>query len=152
MFHMETAERFWAKVEKTEGCWNWTAGLSRGYGQFKLNGKLRLAHRFSYMMNHPLTINLLEGHPEICVCHRCDNRKCVNPSHLFLGSKADNNKDKDAKGRGTGKLTETQVREIRMKYANGGITYRQLALDYGVKRTAIHRIITRKRWSYITDN
>ena len=155
---MLIAERFWAKVDNTGECWEWTAVLRRGYGSFSLNGKLVTSHRLSYVIHHPLTIDLLEGHREICVCHRCDNRKCVNPAHLFLGSVADNNKDKEAKGRGNhakgekhheAKLTETQVREIRIKYANGGITYRQLALEYGVSYSIIGYIIRRKTWFHI---
>jgi hypothetical protein len=159
---MENAERFWSKVDKSGECWEWTAGLiTGGYGQFVLNGKTVLAHRYSYVLNHPLTIDLLEGHREICVCHRCDNPKCVNPAHLFLGSNADNMKDKMAKGRGKqpkgekqalSKLTETQVREIRNKYANGGITQQQLALEYGVNKSNINKLIRRKRWFHITDN
>lgn len=163
---MENAERFWSKVDKTDGCWDWTGSVySNGYGQFKLNGKTRLSHRLSYVLHHPLTINLFEGHREICVCHRCDNRRCVNPSHLFLGSCADNVMDCASKGRrfcgdrnsekikgednGRVILTETQVREIRMKYANGSITQLQLALEYGVKRTTISKIIRRETWSHL---
>ena len=161
---MDDAERFWAKVNKEgeNGCWNWTAGLNTcGYGKLKLNGKISSAHRYSYVLNHPLTIDLWE-HREICVCHRCDNRKCVNPSHLFLGSNADNTRDRDAKGRGNysntaekgekhpaSKLTEQQVREIKIKYANGGITHRQLALEYGVIRQTVGLIINRKNWKHI---
>ena len=157
---MDDAERFWAKVEKTEGCWNWTAGLNMfGYGQFGLGNKMVRAHRLSYVLHHPLTIELLE-HREICVCHRCDNPKCVNPAHLFLGSQGDNMKDMYAKGRGgmkkakgekqhLSKLTETQVREIRKKYANGGITQPQLALEYGVSQHSVWGIILRKSWSHI---
>ena len=156
---MNVAERFWAKVDKTESCWNWTGCLDNGYGRFKLNGKKVLAHRLSYVLHHPLTIDLLAGRREICVCHRCDNPRCVNPSHLFLGSMADNNKDREAKGRGKppkgekhpfAKLTETQVREIRTRYANGGISHRKLAVEYGiVSLGAINSIISRQKWKHL---
>jgi len=156
---MNDAERFWAKVEKTgeNGCWEWTAGLSEGYGDYWFNGTAVRAHRLSYVLHHPLTIDLWE-HREILVCHRCDNPKCVNPSHLFLGSYADNNRDKEAKGRGNppkgekhghSKLTEDDVREIRTRYANGGVLQRQLALEYGVWQRTIGRIINRETWSHI---
>ena len=156
---MLIAERFWAKVDKGGECWEWTGSLdTRGYGSFHLNRKVILSHRLSYVLHHPITIDLLEGHREICVCHRCDNRKCINPSHLFLGTSADNHRDCVSKGRGVdnrgenhgrSKLTETQVREIRIKYANGGVTYQQLALEYEVNHTTISKIIHRKCWKHI---
>jgi len=156
---MENAERFWSKVDKSGECWEWTASMNKmwGYGMFWFNGNWCRSHRVSYILHHPLTIDLWE-HREICVCHKCDNRKCVNPSHLFLGSYADNSKDRDTKGRGADtkgekhpsvKLTEAQVREIRNKYANGGITYKQLALEYGVSLQQISHIILRKLWRHI---
>ena len=156
---MNDAERFWAKVEKTgeNGCWEWTAGLSEGYGDYWFNGTAVRAHRLSYVLHHPLTIDLWE-HREICVCHRCDNRKCVNPSHLFLGSVADNNKDRAEKKRCAdikgekhhlAKLTEGQVRDIRIKYANGCIKQQQLALEYGVSHNTISGIIHRIIWKHI---
>jgi len=155
---MDDAERFWAKVDKSGECWNWTGYFdTSGYGQISMSGNAVLAHRYSYIIHHPLTINLRE-HPEICVCHKCDNRKCVNPAHLFLGSVTDNNRDREAKGRGNqpkgekqpaSKLTEQQVREIRIKYANGGLNQRQLALEYGVHFGTISKIILRKNWKHI---
>jgi hypothetical protein len=157
---MDDAERFWAKVDKSGECWEWTAGLrGNGYGQFWMNGTNVMSHRFSYVLHHPLTIDLLE-HREICVCHRCDNPKCVNPAHLFLGSQGDNMRDRETKGRAnrtlekgekhpSSKLTEDDVREIRIKYANGGVSQRQLALEYGITKTNIGTIILRKSWSHI---
>jgi len=74
---MNLEERFWAKVEKTDTCWNWTAQLiSGGYGHFRVGSKKILAHRFSY--------RLLKGSldPSLTIDHLCRNRKCVNPDHL----------------------------------------------------------------------
>ena len=157
-FKMNDVERFWTKVDKSGECWEWTANLySNGYGQFYLNGTMVLSHRLSYVMNHPLTIDLWK-HREIFVCHRCDNPRCVNPAHLFLGTHTDNMKDMVAKGRGKqvkgekhgrSKLTETDVREIRTKYANGGVSQRQLALEYSVPHSSICVLINRKTWSHI---
>lgn len=89
-------ERFWAKVDKGDGCWEWTGGrANRGYGHVEpVRGQNRSAHRVSWeLTNGPIPDGLW-------VLHRCDNPPCVRPSHLFLGTHADNMRDMEAKGRG----------------------------------------------------
>jgi hypothetical protein len=116
---MTSIERFWSKVDKRgpDDCWNWKGGPKLRYGLFWNQGRNVGAHRFIWEHENesiPLGIN---------VCHKCDNPRCCNPRHLFLGTTQDNVKDRHSKGRTatrlTGKncasiLTSTQVRDIRI--------------------------------------
>ena len=87
-------DRLWAKVKKTDGCWMWTGALRNGYGIINRCDKVpEYAHRLAYEFeNGPIADGL-------CVLHTCDNRACVNPSHLWLGTKRDNTHDMMRKGR-----------------------------------------------------
>lgn len=147
-------KRFWDQVDTSGGddaCWPWLGTRSdAGYGQIGIDGRHELAHRYSYMLHiGPLG-------PDEHVCHVCDNPPCANPRHLFKGSAADNMTDKVKKGRhligsqvGTSKLTEDQVREIRARYAAGGISQAALGREYGVHQHPIWAIVNGKSWKHV---
>jgi len=165
---MSRAEaRFWSKVNKDGPtarpelgqCWEWIGGRNPdGYGVFYTGQDKFIAHRFAWLLAHGTM-------PENCACHHCDNRACVNPAHLFDGTIADNNADRDAKGRaapgekrsigirGSGhplsKLSEDQARAIRIRYAAGGVSQHWLAREYGVSPMLINGIVRRKIWRHV---
>lgn len=140
-------------VKHPSGCWGWTLKqASNGYSIFSFGGKKMLAHRFSY--------EYYVGHiPDgMCVLHKCDNRSCSNPEHLFLGTLDDNNKDMWAKGRGktwktphgercpTSKLTEKEVRKIK---SNRDASRSSLAKKYGVSLSCIKSIRSGRTWGHV---
>lgn len=147
---------FLSHVEITSNprqCWNWRGPFfaGRGYGQFKHRGSIVRAHRFSYeLANGPLG----EG---LHVCHHCDNPKCVNPAHLFAGTAKENVADRVAKNRSAdqsgeknnhARLAANDVREIR-RLTGMGRTYKEVATAFGVARTTVSLIASRKTWAHV---
>lgn len=168
------AERFWARVVKTDTCWLWTGARGPGYpyGRIARPGEKESmgAHRASWELHYgPIPDGL-------CVCHRCDNPACVRPDHLFLGTLTDNWDDMRAKGRGSApplhigdahpmrrypekvrrgeannkaRLTVAQVQTIRARHGRGE-TIRGLARAYGVTKNAVAQIVHYQTWRHVT--
>ena len=134
----KTYERFICKIEKTNTCWIWKAQIyPNGYGAFHIDGKNSLAHRASWMLHKG------QVPKNKIVCHKCDNRKCVNPDHLFLGSYKDNTEDMIKKGRHAIQkqiLDNIQKREVIKMYLNH-IAQREIAKYFKVHQRTIWRII-----------
>lgn len=146
--------RFWAKVNKGDACWEWTAALFQtGYGAIQTgtrsNPRVETAHRLSWLIHFgPIP-------PGMDVCHHCDNRKCVRPDHLFLGTRADNMRDAVAKGRQAKgaalpqtKLDPARVRQIREAH-DSGESMVSLGRRYGVHRVQIGHIVRRTSWAWV---
>ena len=149
-------ERFWKYVNKKseDECWTWNVFKrnTQRYGAFSIKNKTYRSHRVSWFIHNG---EIPEG---LCVCHTCDNRSCVNPNHLFLGTYQDNARDRDKKERGADgekngkhKLTEKQVSEIREKYVPRKCTLKMLAEEYGVNYTAIRAIVKYVSWKHIKE-
>lgn len=141
-----------ARTVDADSCWDWTGPTDRyGYGQFWKDRRQTTAHRVAY----ELAFGAIA--PGMCVCHRCDNRRCVRPEHLFLGTHADNAQDKAAKGRSLKgernphrKLTDAAVREIRAAIA-AGESNAQIAIRHGVTDGAIWFIRKGIAWKHVVD-
>lgn len=133
-------ERFWAKVRKTETCWEWTGALASGYGRFALShGNVVPAHRYSYWLHYGV-----EAPTDRDLCHRCDNRRCVRVDHLFIATRKENLADAIAKGRfrnppplfgaahPSSKLGPLDVIYIRYALASGQNSTAELAAMFSV--------------------
>lgn len=146
-------EEFWQKVNigKRGDCWEWKLSCYKsGYGKIGINGKSLRAHRVAWIVSRgPIPKGLF-------VLHTCDNRKCVNPDHLFLGTQKQNLKDMIQKGRGKGqipagedhpgaKLTWPQIALIR-RLGKQGVKQKDLAKTFDVRPQTIQLIVHNKIW------
>ncbi len=128
----------------SNGCWEWQGYKEpSGHGQIRFNGKLYLVSRLMLMARG-------EVPPDKLVCHRCNNSSCVRPSHLYVGTHADNTRDAVLAGRQypRRRLTLEQAQEIRQRYAAGGIKQSDLAAEYGYTQGAIGKIIRGDQYKY----
>jgi len=140
-------DRFAEKFTVLEnGCWQWNAFCNPGgYGMFYFAGKPCLAHRASYDMHYGIT------DPKVEIVHSCHNSKCVNPEHLRIDSHSNNCIDtvKNKKQR-TQKITEEQVKEIRIKLKQG-ISQKKIADEYNLCQQNVSCIATKKSWWWLED-
>jgi hypothetical protein len=149
--HQTVSERFEQKVLRLpiSGCWLWTGATFRsGYGQLVRDKKHVPANRIAWeLYRGPIPDGL-------CVLHKCDVRLCVNPHHLFIGTRADNAADMVAKNRQSAprgedvhfsKLTEAQILDIRTSTAS----LREMARKYNVRYSNISMIRRRQTWRHI---
>jgi hypothetical protein len=149
-------EKIHARSNKLEsGCWEWIGSILRnGYGCLGIDGRTEYSHRAAFIA---FKGEIPEGHD---VCHKCDNRKCVNPDHLFSGTRKDNMQDCASKGRtnrthrvrgsqvAISKLTEADIPAIRALVISGK-TYTEVSKIYSVTRHSISNVINGHTWKHI---
>ena len=149
-------QRFWDKVCKSDSCWEWGASLDHhGYGQISqisstTNKKtMRKSHRVSYELYYSVVLS-----PNECVLHTCDNPKCVNPAHLYIGDRNDNHRDMVQRGRimsgdnaSWSKLNSQQVTSIRQRLTFGE-PQAKIAREYGIHQSTISYLKNNKTWRY----
>ena len=161
-----TPEQFWQNIDRTSRCWNRLGGSdSAGYGSANVAGRIDRTHRHAYRLHHgAIPVGL-------CVLHHCDNRKCVNPTCLYAGTKKNNADDRERRHRGnhpTGsrhgcathpglrrgskngrsKLNEVQVLNLLREHKQGMLKA-ALARKYNLSKTTVGHIVSGKLWPHV---
>lgn len=153
--HCSITCRFWSKVSVSDidDCWIWNGSLNnKGYGTFNVDGASELSNRVVWLL-------AFGEWPTLFALHHCDNPKCVNPNHLFLGTHIDNARDRESKGRGGGylfrgklhfhaALSEVDIPIIR-KLISEGVRNRLIGLQFGVTCGAIASIANHRSWNHV---
>lgn len=142
------------RVDPKTGCWNWLRNFSNGYGVFER----KRAHRISYKMHNGIIPK------NLVICHKCDNKRCVNPNHLFVGTQSDNIQDcwnkgrrepagavtMDRKGSKHPQATITEEIVLEMRRLKGaGIAMRQIAISFEIPYTTAYCAIVGLSWKHI---
>ena len=153
----KTIARFWSKVDKRgpDDCWPWRGALTvKGYARFPGRRRTNRASRIAWELAHeePVPRDKL-------ICHTCDNRACVNPKHLYVGTALDNNRDRSRRGRwrggsppgersGQARLTAEQILEMRALHVLGH-SYKSLGRKYGYSANSVRAIVLRRVWRHV---
>lgn len=147
------------KVDPSTGCWNYALRPAKsGYGGISYMGKGYLAHRLAAYVWLDFDYTCFSYKTKSSVCHKCDNKLCINPAHLFIGTYRDNIKDMLQKNRSnhakgsrvnTSKLSEKQVLEI-IELCKTNMRYREIANKYKVTIQSVHAIGTGKNWKHLS--
>lgn len=141
-----------SKTQTSDGCTEWTGRIDRhGYGRFRSpSGRVVQAHRAAWEIANG---QIPDG---LYVLHTCDNRRCVNPSHLFLGTRKDNNNDMLIKKRGArgekngnAKLTKPSVEFIRSEFLSRRMSSLELGKKYGIGRNYVYQLVHSNRWKHV---
>lgn len=142
---------FWARVECGELCWNWQGTLVHKYGSLTWQGRTWRAHRLAWVLTYGAIPSGL------CVLHRCDNPRCVRPGHLFLGTQADNNRDRDEKGRRAGPsgeqchnaiLTAGKAKDVARRIRLGQ-THAAIAEGLGITLRSVDHVASGRTWKHL---
>lgn len=151
-YRKKLSSRFWQKVTKTAECWLWTGYKNkRGYGEIVVCRKMAQATHVSWLLTYGETINA-----PICALHRCDTPACVNPEHLFLGTRSENSLDRDRKSRSRGPKGESNAQAtltvddvIFIRTFGNMCNKNELATEFGVSLRHINQILARRRWKHV---
>ena len=148
-------DRFWSKIKRggPDECWEWQAHINKdGYGMISVDGVVERSHRMSWKLTNGDIPKVM------CILHSCDNPRCCNPSHLFLGTQKDNVADMVSKNRHRGspgiknpsaKLTEDEVGQIRRLRNETPLTLHEIGEMYDVSFSLVSQICKRKAWNHI---
>ncbi len=131
------------KIDPITNCWNWQGCISQtGYGKIRFDKVYLASHRLAFVAWNEVGIPVGKE-----ICHRCDNRRCINPKHLFLGTRSDNIRDMHLKDRGRAKLKVADIDTIRQNYKHS--TRHELAAKFGVSAAAIETVAYKITWVYV---
>jgi len=146
----KSPQRFWNMVDTSKSCWEWTGRLNKhGYGQISAGNTELLAHRAAYFLSNN------DFNKSLCVLHKCDNRKCCNPKHLYQGTHAENMLDMKIKGRrknintkesnGRSKINQQIADKIR-ELKKTGLRLVDISNIYSISNSSVSRVCRMENW------